>query len=296
MTISVKILCDNLNGITQDRVTTFLLTYPRFIHQELLTHRVFSRNSASSRAIPTKKILSQVFWNPEEFIHWGKLQKGMQASQQLAGWRRWLTRRCWRLARYPAMAASVLMHALGAHKQVANRALEPWMTMQVLLTSTRWHNFYRLRYSRKAQPELAELARQMLEAHAVSNPRVCRPGDWHVPFSELLPEETQEDFRLALKVCTARAARLSYKTFDGQYSLERDCGLHDDLKSDGHWSAFEHCSMAIDPASPCDTGNLDGWCPYRKTFPGEDGLKGYREPFQPQLLLEECRQRWNEER
>ena len=44
---------------------TFELTYPRYIHSEFMTHRVFSRNASSSRAIPVKRMIEQVRNNPD---------------------------------------------------------------------------------------------------------------------------------------------------------------------------------------------------------------------------------------
>ena len=52
--IEAKIVADSINP-QGDRITTYLLTFPRFILAELNTHRVFSKNSASSRAIPFEK-------------------------------------------------------------------------------------------------------------------------------------------------------------------------------------------------------------------------------------------------
>ena len=57
--IEAKIIADSINP-QGDRIITYLLTYPHFIHSELMTHRMFSRNSASSRAIPLKKMIKMV--------------------------------------------------------------------------------------------------------------------------------------------------------------------------------------------------------------------------------------------
>src|SRR5688500_18455402 len=81
-TIKAKVLLDSLapNNV---RLTTFELTYPRIVHSEFMTHRTFSRNSASSRAIPLKKMIERVKNNPFFPLHWGKNEKGMQASTEL---------------------------------------------------------------------------------------------------------------------------------------------------------------------------------------------------------------------
>jgi thymidylate synthase ThyX len=80
--IEAKIIADSLNPVGV-RLVTFKLTYPRFILAELNTHRVFSRNSASSRAVPIEKMIERVRANPVVPIHWGKNQPGMQASEQI---------------------------------------------------------------------------------------------------------------------------------------------------------------------------------------------------------------------
>ena len=69
--IEAKIVADSTN-LQGHRITTFLLTYPRFIHSELMTHRMFSRNSASSRAIPFEKMLKIVEEDPFISIAWQK--------------------------------------------------------------------------------------------------------------------------------------------------------------------------------------------------------------------------------
>ena len=69
--ISAEIVADSVNE-HGNRITTMLLTYPRFIHGEVLTHRMFSRNSASSRAIPFEKMYKMVAEDPFIPIAWQK--------------------------------------------------------------------------------------------------------------------------------------------------------------------------------------------------------------------------------
>ena len=77
--IVARIVADSIN-IQGNRITTFELEYHRFIHSELMTHRLFSRNAMSSRAVPVNKMIEQVRNNPATPIHWGKNQSGMQAT------------------------------------------------------------------------------------------------------------------------------------------------------------------------------------------------------------------------
>ena len=97
--IRARVVADSVNkkGV---RLTTVEAVFNRYILSELNTHRDFSRNSASSRAIPVKKVLSQVLRNPAEPISWGKNVAGMQAGAELTGWRRWICRRLFLWARF----------------------------------------------------------------------------------------------------------------------------------------------------------------------------------------------------
>src|ERR1700742_2095163 len=82
MAITAKIICDSVSeaGV---RLTTFELMYPRFIHAELMTHRAFSRNAASSRAIPIETMLRRIEENPAMPVFWAANQKGMQAVAEV---------------------------------------------------------------------------------------------------------------------------------------------------------------------------------------------------------------------
>ena len=142
--INAEIVTDSIcNGY---RITTMLLTYPRFIHSELMTHRMFSRNSASSRAIPFEKMVKMVEEDPFIPIAWQKDHKGMQGTEYLtseadlsACVNRWLA------ARDEAVFQTKGLHDIGLTKQLCNRILEPFMWHTVLLTGTEWENFFELR-------------------------------------------------------------------------------------------------------------------------------------------------------
>ena len=144
--IEAKIVADSKNE-QGDRITTYLLTYPRFIHSELMTHRVFSRNSASSRAIPFEKMVKMVEEDPFIPLVWQKDHKGMQGNEYLTdkmdvqrAEHRWL------IARTNAIEqAKVLSEGVGVTKQLCNRILEPFMWHTVLLTATEFSNFFKLR-------------------------------------------------------------------------------------------------------------------------------------------------------
>ena len=143
--ISAQIVADSINP-QGDRITTFLLTYPRFIHGELMTHRVFSRNSASSRAIPFKKMVKMVEEDPFIPIAWQKDHKGMQGVEYLDKEMSKVAKDEWLIARNEVIrSAKILNEEEFVTKQLCNRLLEPFMWHTVLVTATEWENFFELR-------------------------------------------------------------------------------------------------------------------------------------------------------
>lgn len=262
MACSAKVVADS-TALHRVRLTSLQLRYWRAIHAEFMTHRVFSRNASSSRAIPVKKVLSQVWNDPAGPVHWGLNQPGMQAKAELKGWRNKAARFLWRAAgKVACVFAWSLMH-IGLHKQVANRLLEPWQYINVLVTSTEWDNFFELRCHEDAQPEIQELAFAIRAAMDASQPKYLGKGEWHMPYITDDEWETNADATL-VKVSTARNARTSYLTHDGKPSaLVEDVKLHDKLVV----AEPLHASPAEHPATPMDTDefcrNYRGWRQYR---------------------------------
>ena len=271
MTISARIICDSRNHLTGNRLTTFVVEYSRFIHAEFMTHRMLSRNASSSRAIPIATQIRRIWENPAVPAIWGRNQKGMQAGSELTGWRLWAARQIWRGARVPAIAATYGLSRLGLHKQHANRLLEPWMHIQVVVSATEWENFFALRTHADAQPEIRELATQMLALMRQSEPVTLSVGEWHLPFvtdAELLAEGIENKKQASV----ARCARVSYLLPDGRPpDMEKDIALCRRLIAGsgdvGHWSPFEH--VATPMLYPGREGNFTGWRQYRKFFRGE---------------------------
>lgn len=182
--ISATIVADSVSSVTGKRITTFELNYPRFIHAEFLTHRQFSRNAASSRAIPVSKLRQLVEERPASPIHWGRNQPGMQAKQELSGDDLESTKETWGYAAKTAALYAGVFDSVGAHKQIANRILEPFQFIKVVCTATEFENFFWLRCHEDAQPEIRELADCMYQAREQSVPTILSPGDWHVPYYE----------------------------------------------------------------------------------------------------------------
>lgn len=265
--ISAKVVCDSLapHGI---RLTTLELTYPRFILAEFNTHRVFSRNSASSRAIPIQKMLRAVLFDPAVPVEWGANRKGMQAGRELRGIKKWLVRRLWLLARYPACAFSYGLFLLGLHKQISNRILEPWMWTKTLVTATEWDNFFDLRLHVDAQPEIRELAEQMSGALWESAPIKLSIGQWHLPY---VTEEEKATWCLEsqIKMSAARSARISYLTHEGRApDTVKDFELYEDLVGSRpiHASPTEH--QATPKYTKDFSKNLRGWYQHRSDVEG----------------------------
>jgi hypothetical protein len=270
--ISAKVIADSVSPGGK-RITTLVLTYPRFIHSEVMTHRVLSRNAASSRAIPVKKMMAQVRKDPSHPVYWGKNQAGMQAREALSGLHLKAAVFVWNTARWPALFFVWLFTKIGLHKQIANRILEPWMWMQSVVTATEWENFYNLRDHEDAQPEFRALVLEMKAAVTASTPQLLSPGMWHLPFiSEDEFKKSAFSIDALIRFSVARCARVSFLNHEGKIDYEKDRNLHDDLRKSGHMSPFEHVATPLEDPNE-RSGNLVGWLQYRKTLPNEDVFK-----------------------
>ena len=178
--ITARIIQDSrANG---KRITTFELDYPRFIHSELMTHRMFSRNAASSRAIPVEKMHEHILNNPAMPVYWGKNQAGMQAKEELIGGPLDLVKALWHSAKESMLFTAKELRDEGLHKQISNRLTEPFQMMKTVVTATEWDNWFELRNHEDAQPEIHELAKIMYEAMQVSTPMELYNTEWHLPY------------------------------------------------------------------------------------------------------------------
>lgn len=301
MTITAKIIADSISP-EHIRLTTFQLRYPKFIHGEFMTHRVFSRNASSSRAIPVERLIQDVLDDPAGPIHWGANQKGMQADKENdarvivpwdfdhldSGSYSLSNQEAWLLARDHAVTMARAFHRAGYHKQLVNRIMEPFCHINTLCTATDYQNFFSLRNHKDAQPEIRELAIQMKEAMFNSTPKSLDPGDWHLPYitdddwyatSDFVNPGTPDGEQVKavkqnylLKVSVARCARVSYLTQDGKTPVIReDLNLYDRLVGGVplHASPAEHQATPPKDRSTYPTSNLRGWIQFRKMLPGE---------------------------
>ncbi len=248
-TISAQVIADSVND-DGERITTLVLEYPRFIHSELMTHRKFSRNSASSRAIPIQKMIQQAEDNTAYPSVWGKNQKGMQAREKIGDDAQNQAKKIWETAALAACANAQRLAELGVHKQIANRILEPFIFTKTIVTATDFVNFFNLRRHEDAQPEIKELADQIWYARERSNPKRLKQGAWHKPFCS-------DHDSAGLCQSIARCARVSYLNHDGQETTpEADLQLTQRLLASGHWSPFEHQAT---PMPRGTSNNFTGW-------------------------------------
>lgn len=257
-----NILLDSVSTVGA-RITTFEITFPRFILAEFNTHKRFSRNAASTRAIPTKKILSKV-WN-EPFIPevWGKNIAGMQAKEELNGFKKFLARNTWILASKFACIFAWMLTKLGLHKQLAGRIIEPWAWTTVIVTATEWSNFFALRNHPDAQPEFKIIAGMMQEQYDFNTAQITgtagikifggvyqelKVGEWHLP---LLPDRGQlenEGYKLQdlIEISVGRCARVSYLTHSGIRDPMQDIQLCKKLQASGHMCYDDQTEVLTD--------------------------------------------------
>jgi thymidylate synthase ThyX len=256
-TPNATVVADSLSpaGI---RLTTVEVTLHRFVLAELNTHRVFSRNSASSRAIPVRKQLARVLDDPAVPVEFGANQRGMQAGAPLTGEDHDAALGAWLEARDHAVAAVERLQELGVHKQVTNRLLEPFMWHTVIVTATEWDGFWEQRCSPLAQPEIRVAAEAMQTAYEGSTPVPLALGEWHTPY--LREDDGDLDAETAKHVSAARCARVSYLTHDGRRDIDKDLELYERLVTarPPHWSPLEHVATPA-AAGEATLGNLRGW-------------------------------------
>lgn len=306
MTIAAKIIADSISpaGV---RLTTMQLRYPKFIHGEFMTHRVFSRNASSSRAIPVARLLADVVQDKVYPSHWGANKPGMQADAEhsapvalrvpvgpdavvgIPGTQGEEVSReaAWDMARQAAVDFAEALARAGYHKQIVNRLIEPFCHINVVVTATEWSNFFALRDHEGAQPEMRALAREMRAAMMLSEPAKLAPGEWHLPY--VTPENFLTVGRRAvdqthlnntlIRLSVARCARVSYLTQDGkQPEIADDLQLYERLVGAVplHASPAEHQATPDTQWADGETwsnlqlhGNFKGWVQFRKTLLGE---------------------------
>ncbi len=259
---NVNVICDSVNKFGT-RAISLELCYPRIILAEYNTHRQFSRSSSSSRAIPIKKMIGEVWKEPFVPFYWGSNQAGMQAGSELTRTKKEIAKLLWLSASKVACGFAWGLSYSGLHKQLANRILEPWQWTRTIVTSTEWDNFFHLRLHSDAAPEFYRLAELMKDAIDNSVPEFLEEGQWHLPYVTKKEKETLT-LEEQIKVSTARCARVSYLTHDGKSTdITKDFLLHDHLVV----SEPKHASPAEHQLTPAKNKkfyfNVRSWKSYR---------------------------------
>ena len=261
--ISAKAVGDSISpkGV---RVTTLELGFPRFILPEYNTHRDFSRNSASSRAVPIKKQIEQVLNDPALPIIYGTNMAGMQSRDPLPEELAEACKGSILDLRLEAISKVEELSQLGLHKQWTNRYLEPWLWHTVVCTATRWENFFHQRLHEDAQPEIKELAACMYHVLEDSQPVEIDYDDWHLPY--LVQSDSIYDLEDRMKISAARCAGVSYLN-QGKVDAVKDLARFEKLMGGEvkHWSPLEHVATPFYSWLPWrkPLGNFDGWSQYR---------------------------------
>ncbi len=164
-----------------------------------------------------------------------------------------IAERAWLHARDEAVEAVRELQTLQVHKQVLNRLLEPFLWHTVIVTATEWANFFALRCTPQAQPEIREIAINMRAAYENHIPTALVEGEWHTPL--LQEDELGLDIELRKRVSAARCARVSYLTHDGSRDRTKDLDLCERLMEQHHLSPFEHVATPAVGAH----ANFRGW-------------------------------------
>lgn len=282
MSIDVKVVADSISP-DDVRITTLQLKFHRFILPEFNTHRSFSRNFSSSRAIPVAKMIDQVSNDPAIPVYWGKNQPGMQAQEEVGNSEQDAAKKVWISASEQAVILAKRLVDVGVHKQTVNRLLEPFQWVHGVVTATEWDNFFELRAHPDAQPEIQALAYMMQEKMGESTPRKMGYMSWHLPYIQ--PHEFadyRDNIEILRKVSAARCCRVSYMKHDGTHAdISEDLALCDRLIGSRplHASPFEHQATPdykkYGEWTASDLhGNFNGWIQYRKEIELEHWNKG----------------------
>lgn len=266
MTIEAKVIAHSAHPGCPDLIT-LQLRYPRFIHAEVMTHRAFSRNASSSRAVPVARMIADVEADIAMPVEWGKNQPGMQARNEMDVEDVLWAQRVWKEAAADAIRHARLLEALSAHKQIVNRILEPFSHISVVVTATDWDNFFALRCHEDADPTMRALAFAMRNAIADSAPvafdRFCQ---WHLPYIDA-NEVTRYSVDELKAMSVARCARVSYLRHDGTYTTTaQDIELANKLRQSQHLSPFEHQAR---PTPGKRHANFNEWQSYRNMMEAE---------------------------
>jgi hypothetical protein len=236
-------------------IYTFECVYQRFAHAEIMTHRAFTRNASSSRAIPVLKLAWEAIKNPVGFVFWGKNKKGMSAKEELAGLRLKLAKFVWYTTARICGVSAILLNKIGLHKQNANRLVEPFTRIKVLITTTELNNFFALRDHKDAQPELQVIAKKMKACIKDSVPQLLKKGEWHLPYVD---SKSKYDREASASLC----AQVSFRALDDSEEKLKRIFQKLIIEQPVHASPTEHQATPLDDPHERDS-NFVGWKQFR---------------------------------
>lgn len=282
--VEAEIILDSLNMATNDRITTVRCVLPRIVLAELCTHRLLfvdqtadlatlygaydediphslSKNAASSRAVPVTKMLERTRNYPYIPVFRGA-RKGMTSGEPVDDIKQAQALDIWADMMEVCQAGVEMLAELGIEKGIANRPLEWFSHIEVLLTATEWNNFFLLRDHPAAQVEIRDLARAIRKAMDASQPQTLYPGEWHLPYI------IGNDSETFAPISAAHCAEISHRS-PGTSTWQACIDRFNKLTADNpkHLSPLEHPAMALD--SHTREGNLMGWRSLRKDMFGE---------------------------
>jgi thymidylate synthase ThyX len=277
MSTNAKIITDVISP-TKSRLTIFEIEFHRFVLAEVNTHRMASRSSASSRAIPVVKMLQRAVADPAMPVLWAREQPGMQGGAELEGTD---------LADAQALLQRIsdfTTSEIGAyidrhpeastrlHKSLLNRPMEWFQYHKVIIGATDdgWANFFAQRATRNsplAQPELRAVVDLMLDLYESNEPSFINYGEWTTPYT--YPGEEFDTTEDRMEISVARCARVSYLNHDGVRDLEADFKLYNDLVSAKpmHAAPLEFVATPLVPGLK-PMGNFTGYRQYRHIVQG----------------------------
>lgn len=268
MTVTAKVIAHSRTPGSPDLIT-LQVRFPWWLLPEMNTHRVFSRNYGSTRAIPITKLIEEAIHDPALPEVWTSHQPGMQGGSDLTHTQVACAEEQFFKARDAAVSAVRVMKDLNIAKQNANRLLMPFIHVEGIVTATERQNFFDLRCHPDADPTMRALAEAMRDAIEASEPKRLFAGEWHLPYISDL--ELRKVFAGTLSradlpmISAARCARVSYLRHDGQQpSVEDDLTLAERLLASKHMSPFEHQARVTGDDGTALWGNFTGWDQFRK--------------------------------
>lgn len=247
-------------------VATFLLTIPRVMLPELTRHRNFSFSVESSRAKSIEKVIEDIVKN-KYYPDWTINKKGMSGDKLSdINQRKRANEKVDFLANTIINVVELsLKDELGIHKQNANRYLEPFQYIDVIVTGslTDWLAFLELRhpqgdlinkcedsephginYSFPAQSEIQNIAIKVWNILKDAEPNYLEPGEYHLPY-RLENDERVYTIEEQLSYASSKCATISFGNHSEdnktKANLDNTNRLYKRLINHKHWSPLEHC-------------------------------------------------------